>query len=149
MPREKKNTQQLQWLMIDMIASPIPSFKKRTSQCQEGTSPRHHLLLLSCHIVSSAAVPQTSRPLPTPTPTNSKDLASFAPEQRIASPSPQRVVSLTMFTLNVHAPVFTPTIKLPIFNDGKLGAVRILDSDEYRVEFLHSFNRDEVADEDL
>lgn len=54
-----------------------------------------------------------------------------------------------MFSLNVNAPVFTPTVQLPIFNNGQLSAVRILDSDEYRSEFLHDFNREEVADEDL
>ena len=55
----------------------------------------------------------------------------------------------TMFSFNVNAPVFTPKIRLPIFNDGKLGAVRILDSEEYFAEFLHEFNPDDVADEDL
>ncbi|CAM9163747.1 unnamed protein product [Ascophyllum nodosum] len=54
-----------------------------------------------------------------------------------------------MFSFNVNAPVFTPKIRLPIFNDGKLGAVRILDSEEYFAEFLHEFNPDDVADEDL
>lgn len=54
-----------------------------------------------------------------------------------------------MFALNPSAVPFTPSWKLPIFNDGQLSAVRILDSDEYRMEFLHDFDKDEVADEDL
>lgn len=54
-----------------------------------------------------------------------------------------------MFSLNVNAPIFIPSYGQPIFNDGHLSAVRILDSDEYRSEFLHDFNREEVADEDL
>lgn len=54
-----------------------------------------------------------------------------------------------MFSLNPLASVFTPSFKMPIFNNGELSAVRILNSDDYRSEFLHEFNRNDVADEDL
>lgn len=54
-----------------------------------------------------------------------------------------------MFSFNVNAPVFIPKVGLPIFNDGQLSAVRILDCDEYFTEFLQEFNPKDVADEDL
>ncbi|CAM9386993.1 unnamed protein product [Hapterophycus canaliculatus] len=57
-------------------------------------------------------------------------------------------------TLNANAPVFTPSnqqqIAVPIFNSGHPSCVRVLDSDEYRKEFLgFHFDREEVCDEDL
>lgn len=59
-----------------------------------------------------------------------------------------------MCTLNVNAPIFTPTqhIAQAIYNGGAQSCVRLLliDSDEYREEFLfNNFNREAVADEDL
>lgn len=57
-----------------------------------------------------------------------------------------------MCTLNVNAPIFIPSQQVyqPIFNFGEQACVRIIDSDEYRQEFLlNDFNREEVADEDL
>lgn len=61
-----------------------------------------------------------------------------------------------MFTLNANAPSFVPSNPVhqqmvrPIFNSGVPSCVLILDSDEYRSEFLmNTFNREAVADEDL
>lgn len=58
-----------------------------------------------------------------------------------------------MFSLNPQATPFTPSssfsVNVPIFNDGKIGAVRVLDADEYSREFLHDFDVNMVADEDL
>jgi len=61
----------------------------------------------------------------------------------------------TMCTLNVHAPTFFPShlqqVAQPIFNLGEKSCVRILtlNADEYREFLLNTFNREEVADEDL
>lgn len=60
-----------------------------------------------------------------------------------------------MCTLNAHAPIFFPSklhqIAQPILNLGEMSCVRILtlDSEEYHEFLLNSFNREDVADEDL
>lgn len=55
-----------------------------------------------------------------------------------------------MFSLNPAAPPFVPAaFRMPIFNDGKLSSIRLLNHEEYRMEVLQEFDRDQVADEDL
>lgn len=57
-----------------------------------------------------------------------------------------------MFSLNPQATPFTPSAmlhKVPIFNDGSLAAVRLVSPDDFSKEFLHDFDVNMVADEDL
>ncbi|CAM9844049.1 unnamed protein product, partial [Sphacelaria rigidula] len=58
-----------------------------------------------------------------------------------------------MFSLNPQATPFTPStfsiVKVPIYNDGKISAVRVLNSDDFSREFLHDFDVSMVPDEDL